>query len=184
MVRPLPVYPDQRTSSDRPGTSGWCQNLPSAIQGQETTAAQQLPYSPDARWRLGPVRSIRFLRQESLQTSDQSAERRRRGLRPYRPCALTPDPAPVAPSRHVRQNSEVVASITSFSAAGCCARAAKRTTGPVSFKTPRDSERPSPWPDRRRRASSRPCGGVLDNRGNIRDRRVSTRLELQPACLR
>ena len=81
-------------------------------------------------------------------------------------------------------NSEVVASITSFSVAGCCARAANRTTGPVSLKTPRDFERPSPWPDRGRRASSRPCGGVPDNRGNIRDTRVSTRLELQPACLR
>ena len=23
--RPLPVYPDERTSSDRPGMSGWCQ---------------------------------------------------------------------------------------------------------------------------------------------------------------
>jgi hypothetical protein len=23
--RPLPVYPDQRTSSDRPSMSGWCQ---------------------------------------------------------------------------------------------------------------------------------------------------------------
>jgi hypothetical protein len=23
--RPLPIYPDQRTSSDRPGMSGWCQ---------------------------------------------------------------------------------------------------------------------------------------------------------------
>src|SRR5258706_7827475 len=81
-------------------------------------------------------------------------------------------------------NSDVVASITSFSVAGCCARAANRTTGPVSLKTPRDFERPSPWPDRRRRASSRPYGDVLDNRGNIRDTRVSTRLELRPACLR
>ena len=92
----------------------------------------------------------------------------------------------VAMGRHPKPftNSEVVASITSFSVAGCRARAANRTTGPVSLKTPRDFERPSPWPDRRRRASSRPCGGVLDNRGNIRDRRVSTRLELQPACLR
>src|ERR1700731_4768623 len=48
----------------------------------------------------------------------------------------------------------------------------------------RASERQCPGPDRRRRASSRPCGGVLDNRGNIRDKRAFTRLELQPACLR
>src|ERR1700729_1644636 len=81
-------------------------------------------------------------------------------------------------------NSEVVALFDHLvSAVGCCAHAAKRTTGPVSFKTPPDSEGPSPWPDRRRRASSRPCGGALDNRGNIRDTRASNRLELQPARL-
>ena len=60
-----------------------------------------------------------------------------------------------------------------------------RTARPVSIKrTSRDSERQSLWPDRRRRASLRPCGGVLDNRGNIRDRRASTRLALQPVCPR
>jgi hypothetical protein len=43
-----------------------------------------------------------------------------------------------------------------------------RTSAPASIKTPsRDSERPSPGPDRRRRASSRPCCGVLDNRGDF-----------------
>src|SRR5450755_1528124 len=31
--QPLPVYPDQRTSSDRPGMSGWCH--------EETHAPQQ-----------------------------------------------------------------------------------------------------------------------------------------------
>jgi hypothetical protein len=30
--RPLPVYPDQRTSSDRPGVSGWCQEETPALQ--------------------------------------------------------------------------------------------------------------------------------------------------------
>src|SRR5258705_9883571 len=80
-------------------------------------------------------------------------------------------------------NSEVVASITSFSVAGFCARAANRTTGPVSLKTPRDFERPSPSPNRRRRAISRPYGVVLDNRGKIRDTTLSTLLELRTAFL-
>src|SRR6266478_3912891 len=30
VVRPLPVYPDERTSSDRPGMSGWCQ-IPTSL---------------------------------------------------------------------------------------------------------------------------------------------------------
>ena len=60
-----------------------------------------------------------------------------------------------------------------------------RTARPASIKTPsRDSERQSPGPDRRRRAGSRPCGGGLDNTGNIQDTRASTRLELQLARLR
>jgi hypothetical protein len=31
VVRSLPVYPDKRTSSDRPGMSGWCQQRTKAV---------------------------------------------------------------------------------------------------------------------------------------------------------
>jgi enoyl-ACP reductase-like protein len=66
-----------------------------------------------------------------------------------------------------------------------CAGPTCRTARPTSIKTPsRDSERQSSGPDRRKRAGSQPCGGVLDSKGNIRDTRASTRLRLQPACLR
>jgi hypothetical protein len=62
-----------------------------------------------------------------------------------------------------------------------CLKTAVRSS---CIKTPLlDSERQSPGPDQRRRAGSRPCGGVLDNTGNIQDTRASTRLELRPDCL-
>jgi hypothetical protein len=47
-----PVYPQLRKYRCVSGSYAWCQNLPSAIQGQETTAAEQLAYSPmlDSVW--------------------------------------------------------------------------------------------------------------------------------------
>jgi hypothetical protein len=55
----------------------------------------------------------------------------------------------------------------------------------ASIKAPsRDFVRRSHGRDRQRRESSRLCGGVLDSRGNIRNTRASTRLELQLVCLR
>jgi hypothetical protein len=40
--RPLPVYLDQRTSSDRPGMSGWCQNRTHAARQKEASFTHML----------------------------------------------------------------------------------------------------------------------------------------------
>jgi hypothetical protein len=43
LCQPLPVYPDQRTSSDRPSWSGWCQKRMSSPNRSLVDAAMSNP---------------------------------------------------------------------------------------------------------------------------------------------
>jgi hypothetical protein len=58
--RPLPVYPDQRTSSDHPGMSGWCQRTKSLrsspLRGSKSREAGGQVRGQ--RWRGGKVNTI------------------------------------------------------------------------------------------------------------------------------
>jgi hypothetical protein len=58
--RPLPVFPDQRTSSDRPSMSGWCQSTKSLrsspLRGSKSREAGSR--SRGQGWRGGKVNTI------------------------------------------------------------------------------------------------------------------------------
>ena len=69
---PLPVYPDQRTSSDRPGMSGWCHF--------RTHASQQIAacsISSSGTSRAGLIRAVLLSESPQLAASSMIARRER-----------------------------------------------------------------------------------------------------------